>query len=88
MNNEQCNRVHLDSGICEPDEPDQNNEEEDLDCRVPDCGPDLDDFTDDEARVYHANDIKIVYSRNRKWFSWIMILMKEYTMICLLDILC
>jgi len=60
MNNEQCNRVHLDSGICEPDEPDQNNEEEDLDCRVPDCGPDLDDFTDDEARVYHANDIKIV----------------------------
>ena len=26
MNNEQCNRVHLDSGICEPDEPDQNNE--------------------------------------------------------------
>jgi len=30
--------------------------EEDLDCRAPDCGPDL----DDEARVYHANDIKIV----------------------------
>ena len=25
--------------------------EEDLDCRAPDCGPDL----DDEARVYHAN---------------------------------
>ena len=29
--------------------------EEDLDCRVPDCGPDLDVFTDDEARVYHTN---------------------------------
>ena len=29
--------------------------EEDLDCMAPDCGPDLDDFTDHEARVYHAN---------------------------------
>ena len=29
--------------------------EEDLDCMAPDCGPDLDDFADDEARVYHAN---------------------------------
>ena len=26
MNNEQCNRVHLDSGIWEPDEPEKNNE--------------------------------------------------------------
>ena len=34
--------------------------EEDLDCRAPDCGPDLDDFRDDEARVYHANGM-IVY---------------------------
>ena len=33
---------------------------EDLDCRAPDCGTDLDDFTDDEARVYHANDM-VVY---------------------------
>ena len=29
--------------------------EEDLDCRAPNYGTDLDDFTDDEARVYHAN---------------------------------
>ena len=34
--------------------------EEDLDCRAPDCGPDLDDFRDDGARVYHANGM-IVY---------------------------
>ena len=36
--------------------------EEDLDCRAPDCGPDLDDFADDEARVYHANGM--VYHAN------------------------
>ena len=34
--------------------------EEDLDCRAPDCGPDLDDFADDEASVYHANGM-VVY---------------------------
>ena len=33
--------------------------EEDLDCRAPDCGTDLDDFTDDEARVYHANGMVV-----------------------------
>jgi len=37
--------------------------EEDLDCRAPDCGTDLDDFTDDEARVYHANGM-VLYQFN------------------------
>ncbi|KAG2627184.1 hypothetical protein PVAP13_3KG228020 [Panicum virgatum] len=51
-------------GIWEPDdELLAAQEEEDLDCRAPDCGPDLDDFADDEARVYYANDVKIVSFR-------------------------
>ena len=33
--------------------------EEGLNCRAPDCGPDLDVFTDDEARVYHANGMVV-----------------------------
>ncbi|KAG2645511.1 hypothetical protein PVAP13_2KG428220 [Panicum virgatum] len=53
-----------DAGIWEPDEEMlAAQEEEDLDCRAPDCCPDLDDFADDEARVYHANDVKIVSFR-------------------------
>ena len=33
--------------------------EEDLDYMAPYCGPDLDDFTDDKARVYHANGMVV-----------------------------
>jgi len=53
-------KPNYDSGIWEPDdEMLAAQDEEDLDCKAPDdCEFDLDVLTDDEARVYHSNDVQ------------------------------